>query len=238
MKKETVEDKKAVMMKNFVKVHEKVLLEIEDYVRNGYVQTFANLLVYLGEDRAAVVLAELPEPVQSQVRERYNNFSYKNKEHPFIVSEVEYVLKKSCLDSKELCKKVTQGLDPTSLHLLGMETEELSKTDPVIAKSIENHLFEFKDLMKLSNRHIQKILRDIDNYTIAIALKSEDIELQEKIFSNMSKNCARLVKEEMQFTGPVSWQKIENAQSQIVDTVRELETRGDIVLFDKNSFVE
>ena len=237
MKKEMFDTQKMQMRQNFEQVHAKVLSEIEDYVLNGYVQTLANLLVYLGDEKADDVLEKLPEPVQSQVRERYSNFSNKNKKHPFIVSEAEYVLKKACLDSKALCKEVTQGLDSTSLHLLGMETEELSKTDPVIAESIEKYLFEFKDLIKLSNRHIQKVLRDVDNYTIAIALKSEDTEVQKKIFSNMSKNCARSVKEEMQFAGPVSWGKIENAQRQIVDTVRALEARGDIIVFDKDSYV-
>jgi len=233
MKNYQIEEKKARMMENFTSVHENMLAIIEDYIVQGYVQTLANLLIFLGDEHANSVLGKLPEPVQKMVRNQYENLPSKNRDESCVLCEVRHILKKSGLDGRRLCEFVTKGLDFNTLHLLSAETEELAKTDPIIAESIEKYLFKFEDFMNLEDTAIQKILRETEQQTVALALKNAETALQEKIFSNMSKNACQLLKEDMEFMGTVRISDIEEARMKMVKTVRRLEASGEIVVFEK-----
>jgi flagellar motor switch protein FliG len=234
MEKAIIEEKKSLILENFNSTHENVLATVENYIMHGYIQTIANLLVYIGENRAQNVLKKLPEPVQKVVGKRYENLPSDYREKPCVFSDVKYVLKICDVNEKSLCEAVTQGLDSNSLHLLSLETEELAKTDPIIAKSIEKYLFKFEDFMNLDGRSIQKVLRETDQNTIALALKNAETILQGRIFRNMSKRACKMLKDDMESMGAVRLSDIETARLEMVQTVRRLEANGEIIVFKED----
>lgn len=91
-------------------------------------------------------------------------------------------------------------------------------------------MFVFEDIVMLDDRAIQKVLREVDTQELAKALKSVDTEVQDKIFRNMSKRAASMLKEDMEFMGPVRLKDVEEAQQKIVSTIRRLEDGGEIVI--------
>ena len=91
-------------------------------------------------------------------------------------------------------------------------------------------MFVFEDIVMLDDRAIQKVLREVDTQELSKALKSVDTEVQDKIFRNMSKRAAGMLKEDMEFMGPVRLKDVEEAQQKIVSTIRHLEDSGEIVI--------
>ncbi|MDY5764903.1 MAG: FliG C-terminal domain-containing protein, partial [Treponema sp.] len=108
--------------------------------------------------------------------------------------------------------------------------ESLEEEDPDLAEEIKKRMFVFEDIVMLDDRAIQKVLRDVDTQELSKALKSVDAEVQDKIFKNMSKRAAAMLKEDMEFMGPVRLKDVEEAQQRIVSTIRRLEDSGDIVI--------
>ncbi|HNJ00112.1 MAG TPA: FliG C-terminal domain-containing protein, partial [Leptospiraceae bacterium] len=102
--------------------------------------------------------------------------------------------------------------------------------DPELAEEIKKRMFVFEDIVLLDDRAIQKVMREVDNTDLAKALKSVDAEVQEKIFKNMSKRAASLLREDMDFMGPVRLKDVEDAQQKIVNIIRKLEEQGEIVV--------
>jgi len=91
-------------------------------------------------------------------------------------------------------------------------------------------MFVFEDIVLLDDRAIQKVLREVDTQDLAKALKGVDAEVQEKIFRNMSKRASALLREDMDFMGPIRLRDVEEAQQKIVNIIRKLEEAGDIVV--------
>ncbi|HNO26824.1 MAG TPA: FliG C-terminal domain-containing protein, partial [Leptospiraceae bacterium] len=108
--------------------------------------------------------------------------------------------------------------------------EALEEEDPELAEEIKKRMFVFEDIVLLDDRAIQKVMREVDNTDLAKALKSVDAEVQEKIFKNMSKRAASLLREDMDFMGPVRLKDVEDAQQKIVNIIRKLEEQGEIVV--------
>ena len=106
---------------------------------------------------------------------------------------------------------------------------------PELVDDIRRLMFVFEDILRVDDRGIQAVLKEIDNDELALALRTASDELKEKIFSNMSERAAQLVKEEMEFMGPVRVSDVEGAQQKIVDAVRRLEDAGDIIISGKGS---
>jgi flagellar motor switch protein FliG len=107
----------------------------------------------------------------------------------------------------------------------GLETE-----DPDLVEQIRRLMFVFDDIVNVDNKGIQAVLKEIDNDELALALKTANKELQEKIFGNMSERAAALILEDMKYMGPVRVSDVEAAQQRIVDIVRRLEDAGEIVI--------
>jgi len=105
---------------------------------------------------------------------------------------------------------------------------EVEDTD--LAEEIKKRMFVFEDILTLDNRSIQRFLREVDNNQLAIALKGTNDEVKNKIFANMSKRMAEMVKEDMEFMGPVRLKDVEEAQQKIVNVIRKLEDAGEIVI--------
>ena len=123
----------------------------------------------------------------------------------------------------EILNTVDRG---TEKHI--METLEIE--DPELADEIRKKMFVFEDILLLDDRAIQRVLRDVDNNDLAIALKGANEEVQNTVFRNMSQRLAVMIKEDMEFMGPVRMKDVEEAQQKIVNTIRKLEDAGEIVI--------
>lgn len=218
------------IQKNFDVAHEKVVSVIADYVSGGYIDTLAKLLVYVGDAKAEETLGKLPEPVQASVREVYEKLSDKKLTDPEILSPAMRVLKDAQFYGKTLCNEVAAELSSDNKNELINSTEELFNQDPLISLSVEKHLITFDIITKLDDRAVQKMLREVDQQELAKALKGADVEIQEKIFRNMSRRAATMLKEDMEFMGPVRVADINDSRDKIIKTILNLEANGDIVI--------
>ena len=106
----------------------------------------------------------------------------------------------------------------------------MEEDDPELAEEIKKRMFVFEDIVMLDDRAIQKVLREVDTQELAKALKSVDTEVQDKIFRNMSKRAAAMLKEDMEYMGPVRLKDVEESQQKIVSVIRRLEDSGEIVI--------
>ena len=123
----------------------------------------------------------------------------------------------------EILNTVDRG---TEKHI--METLEIE--EPELADEIRKKMFVFEDILLLDDRAIQRVLRDVDNNDLAIALKGSNEQVQNAIFNNMSKRLAVMIKEDMEFMGPVRMKDVEEAQQKIVNIIRKLEDSAEIVI--------
>ncbi|MDR7435992.1 MAG: FliG C-terminal domain-containing protein [Armatimonadota bacterium] len=108
--------------------------------------------------------------------------------------------------------------------------EALEAQNPELAQEVKKLMFVFEDLLSLDDRAIQQVLRAVDSKDLALAMKGASPELRQKLFSNMSQRAAEMLKEDMEFMGPVRRKDMEEAQQRIVDAVRKLEQTGEIVI--------
>ena len=108
--------------------------------------------------------------------------------------------------------------------------ESLEIEEPELADEIRKKMFVFEDILTLDDRSIQRVLREVDNNELAVALKSANEEVQNAIFNNLSKRLATMIREDMDFMGPVRMKDVEEAQQKIVGVIRRLEDAGEIVI--------
>lgn len=218
------------ILKNFEDTHQKIAAILTDYVTGGYVRTLSKLLVYMEQKQAEEALLNLPEPVQSKVREAYKNLSGKKITDPEIVAEAMRVLKDSGFFGKVLCASVSENLNSSQKDELLVSTNELFEKDPLIAMCIEKNLFTFDMISNLDDRSVQRILRETARDTLVMALKNAPENIQEKIFRNMSKRAANSVKEDIEFLGPVRPDDVNAARDKIIKTVIALSAKGEIIV--------
>ena len=218
------------IQQRFDAAHEKLTSILADFIHGGYADTFAKLLVYMGEKKAEETISNLSGPMKTKVLDSYKNYSSKKITDPEIISAAGYVLKQKGFYGKEMSKAVSENLDTIQLSELSKQTDELFKQDPLIALNLEQNLFVFENLTELDDRSIQKFLREIDTQELAKALHGADEEIQNKIFSNMSKRAAAMLKEDMEFMGPVRMVDVIEARKNIIDIILRLEANGEIVI--------
>jgi flagellar motor switch protein FliG len=121
------------------------------------------------------------------------------------------------------------------LNMAGRATEKailegLEEDDPQLVEEIRRLMFVFEDIIRVNDKGIQAFLKEVENEELALALKTASTELQDKIFNNMSERASQLIKEEMEFMGPVRVSDVEVAQQKIVDIVRRLEDAGEVII--------
>lgn len=203
-------------------------------IQNEHPQTIALILSYLDPQKASNTLSNLPHTIQAEVAKRIATM---DRVSPDVLREVERVLERklSTLASEDYTS--AGGIDSVVeiLNLVDRGTEKtiieaLEEEDPELAEEIKKRMFVFEDIVLLDDRAIQKVMREVDNSDLAKALKSVDTEVQEKIFKNMSKRAANLLREDMDFMGPIRIKDVEDAQQKIVNIIRKLEDAGEIVV--------
>ncbi len=209
-------------------------MHLLEFIRNEHPQTIGLILSQLNPGQAAGVLSQLPEDVQTDVAMRIATME---KISPEVIREIESVLDVHLKEVISGNLSASGGVKALAsiLNLVDRGTEKsiignLEMENPELASNIKNLMFVFEDLLLLDDRGIQLILKEVDTKELAIALKAASDDLKEKIFRNVSERVATMIKEEMEYAGPMRLSVVEETQQRIVEIVRRLEEEQQIVI--------
>lgn len=208
--------------------------QLLNFIQDEHPQTIALILSYLSAAQSAQILGALAPEKQADVARRIATM---DRTSPDVIKEVERVLESKLSSLVNQDYTIIGGVDAvveilntvdrgTEKHI--METLEVE--EPELADEIRKKMFVFEDILLLDDRSIQRVLRDVDNNDLAIACKGSAEEVQNAIFSNMSKRLAEMIREDMEFMGPVRMKDVEEAQQKIVNIIRKLEDSAEIVI--------
>ncbi len=209
------------------------------FIQDEHPQTIALIVSHLPHHKSSEILVGLPAQKQVEVIKRIANMDQTN---PEVIATVEQALENRLSSMLGQSTEKTGGIPTVAeiLNLADRSTEKailegLETEDPDLVEEIRRLMFIFEDVVKIDDKGIQAVLKEIDNDELALALKTASEELSDKIFQNMSDRAAELVKEDMEYMGPVRVSDVESAQQRIVDIVRRLEDSGAIVIASKGA---
>ena len=208
--------------------------QLINFIQDEHPQTIALILSYLGSQQAALLLGGLPPDKQADVAKR---IAQMDRTSPDVLKDVERVLEKKLSSLVNQDYTIIGGVDAivailntvdraTEKHI--METLEID--EPELADEIRRKMFVFEDILSLDDRAIQRVLRDVETSDLTVALKGANEEVQNAIFNNMSKRLSVMIKEDMEYMGPVRMKDVEEAQQKIVSVIRRLEDAAEIVI--------
>ncbi|NIA20590.1 MAG: flagellar motor switch protein FliG [Anaerolineaceae bacterium] len=225
---------KSMQTSPFSFLHKAESANLLTFIQGEHPQTIALILSHLAADKAAEILSGLPSKTQIEVVRRVANMEQTS---PEVIGQVEKALESrlSAIVSQKFEK--AGGVDSVAemLNLADRSTEKgiletLDEDDPELVEQIRRLMFVFEDIILVSDKGIQSVLKEIENETLALALRTVSDELKEKIFKNMSERAVTLIEEDMEYMGPVRVADVEAAQQSIVDVVRRLEDGGEIII--------
>lgn len=209
-------------------------LQLATSFQNENPQLVALVLAYLRPEKAAAVLNSLPPHMQSAVAARIASMDRTN---PEVLAEVERILenKFSSVVSQDFSKaggveSLADILNRTDRTTEKAIMESLEENEPELAEDVRELMFVFEDLVALDDRSIQRLLREVETKDLALALKGSNAEVKEKIFNNMSERASGMLKDDMEYMGPVRSRDVQEMQTKIVGIIRALEATGEIVI--------
>lgn len=208
--------------------------QVLNFIQDEHPQTIAMILSYLSAGQSAMILGSLTPEKQADVAKR---IALMDRTSPDVIKEVERVLERKLSSLLNQDYTIVGGVDAiveilntvdrgTEKHIM----ESLEIEEPELADEIRKKMFVFEDILLLDDRAIQRVLRDVDNNELGIALKGANEEVQNVIFKNLSKRLAAMIKEDMEYMGPVRMKDVEEAQQKIVGIIRKLEDSAEIVI--------
>nr|MBP3598235.1 flagellar motor switch protein FliG [Eubacterium sp.] len=208
--------------------------QILNFIQDEHPQTIALILSYLSSTQAAGIVSTLSPEKQTDVVRR---IALMDRTSPDVIKEVEGILEQKLASLVNQDYTIVGGIDSvvevlntvdrgTEKHIM----EELEIGDPELADEIRKKMFVFEDILMLDDRSIQRVLREVENSELAIALKGANEEVQNVIFNNMSTRLSAMIKEDMEYMGPVRMKDVEEAQQKIVNIIRKLEDSAEIVI--------
>ena len=204
------------------------------FIQEEHPQIIALIVSHLDQDRASEILVGLPADKQVEVVRRVANMEHTN---PSLVQEVEAGLEDRLANMLSSSSERVGGIKAVAevLNLCDRNTERnimdgIETDSPDLVENIRRLMFVFEDVRFVNDRGIQAVLKEIDNDLLALALKTASEDLRDKIFSNMSERAAEVVREDMEYMGPVRLSDVEAAQQRIVDIVRRLEDAGELII--------
>lgn len=204
------------------------------FIQDEHPQTIALIVCHLPHHKAAEILSSLPMQKQIEVIKRIANMEQTN---PEVIREVEKGLESRLSNMLMQSTEKAGGVGTVAevLNLADRSTEKsimegLEAEDPDLVEQIRRLMFVFEDILLVNDRGIQAVLKEVENDELSLALKTASEDLKEKIFTNMSERAASLIKEDMEFMGPVRVSDVEAAQQRIVDIVRRLEEAGEVII--------
>jgi len=205
-----------------------------NFIQNEHPQTTALILSFIDPKHAAQILSALPLEKQTNVIARIANMGITSPEY---IKETERVLEKKLSTLNFGDQAFAGGIDSlvkilnsvdrgTERHLL----ESLEYEDADLVEEIRKRMFIFEDIIKLGNVAVQRVLKEIDNRDLAIALKGSTNEVSKIIYSNISKRLQEMIKEDIEMMGPIRIRDVEEAQQKIVNIIRKLDDAGEIII--------
>ena len=203
---------------------------IEDFIAGGYEENLARLLVYLPKERRSAALQSLPETVREKVSSILNSFGEKNNSNPDVMSAVGTVLKNADFYGEKAAREIIRNDDFYFLSVIESESKNLFETNPLLSMNVEYYLVNMNVLVDLDDRSLQKWLREVEAQDLAKALKGTDAAVQDKIFRNMSQRAAAMLREDMEFMGPVRKSDVLETQKKLIGILKRLNEEGEIVI--------
>lgn len=207
---------------------------LANFLINEHPQTIAVILSHLEPEKKGEVLKRLPEALQAEAVLRMANLEYVD---PALIAEINAVLKEELATMGTVEQAALGGVQPVAemLNVMDKNTEtaimsRLEEKDPILAEEIRKLMFVFEDIIKIDDRGIQTLLKEVPNDRLLLALKTANDEIKEKIFKNLSQRAAQLLKEDLESMGPAKLSDVEAAQQEIVNAARRLEQEGKIII--------
>lgn len=213
--------------------------QLANFLQKEHPQTIALILSHLASELAAEVLEAFPEDLRADVAFRVTTLG---RVAPMLVGEIESVVDEVADEVINENSTSTGGAKAMAaiLNKVGVVQAKFLMTsieqrDPQVAAEVKRLMFMFEDVLYIDDRSVQRILREVDKKDLTLALKIADDKLKQKIYSNMSERATEMIKEELQFMGPVRLRDVEAAQTRIVDVIRQLEENEEIVIGGRGS---
>ena len=208
--------------------------QVLNFIQDEHPQTIAMILSYLSPNQASMIIGSLEAEKQADVAKR---IAMMDRTSPDVIKEVESVLERKLASLANQDYTIVGGVDAivSILNTVDRSTEKhimetLEVEEPELADEIRKKMFVFEDILLLDDRAIQRVLRDVENSDLAIALKGSNEEFKGAILKNLSKRLAAMIEEDMEFMGPVRMKDVEEAQQKIVAVIRKLEDSAEIVI--------
>lgn len=207
---------------------------LSTFLSNEHPQTIAVILAHLEPEKKGEVLKRLPDALHAEVVLRLANLDHVS---PDLIAEVDKVLKNQLQNLGTMEQATLGGVHPVAemLNVMDKNTEttimsRIEERDPILAEEIRKLMFVFEDIVKIDDRGIQALLKEVDNAKLLLALKTANEEIRNKIFKNISQRAANLLKEDLGNMGPARLSDVESAQVEIVNVARRLEQEGKIII--------
>jgi flagellar motor switch protein FliG len=209
--------------------------QIYNFIYEEHPQTIALILAHLTPEQAAIILGMMPPEQQSEISRR---IAILDRFTPDIVRDVESLLERKLSAVVHQEQTVVGGVQflVDVLNKVGRSTEKvimdgLEREDMELAEEIYGRLFVFEDLVKMPDNFIQMMLKEVDSNDLTLAMRGADQEVNARIYKNMSKRAAEMIKEEIEFIGPVRLKEVEKAQRKIAAIIRRLGDSGEFAKF-------
>lgn len=218
--------------------------QITQLVQDEHPQTIAVILSHTDPAQSAAVLSALPSELQSDVARR---IALMGRPAPEVIKEIEQLIEQKLSDlAADEASGGAGGLNVIVPILNNTERaaerqimSSLEEQDPELAENIRNRMFVFENIVQLDDRAIQKVMRRVDNKTLALAMKGAAPDISDRLMKNLSQKAAELLKDDIDVLGPVRIRDVEQAQREIVNIVRQLEDAGEIIISrgEKDDFI-
>lgn len=208
--------------------------QLTNVLLNEHPQTVALLLCYMQSEKAATVLSQFPDKLQVEIAERIGLISSTS---PAIIQRIEKVIETKFTSHMESSTESVGGVN-TLVEILNSASRgteknilsDLESRQPELSNEVKSSLFTFEDIVGLDRLDVQKVLRDVENNMLVLALKGTTEDIRQFIFSNLSSRAVQNIKEEIQFMGPTRLSAIEEAQQHVVAVIRRLDEAGEIYI--------
>ena len=233
--------KKADEMISFLRPDEgpfKFIEELEtekvfEAIKNEPAQIIAVIVTFTSAEKGADILSFMTKEVRADIARRIGDIE-KAEPDAEMINEIISILKSKLVQKKEIkingLEKLIKILHEVDKKQRKEILDILEKDSPEMATIIKKELFRFEDLKAIEDRYMQRILREVEGKELVLALKGVSEELKTKIFTNMSERGAEMIKDDMEATGPLKRQIVEESQQKVLNVVRKLEASGEIVL--------
>jgi flagellar motor switch protein FliG len=207
---------------------------LANFLIHEHPQTVSVILANLEPEKRGEVLKRLPEALQAEVVLRMANLDHVA---PELITEVDRVLKDQLVNIGSVEQAALGGVQPVAemLNVMDKNTEKaimsrIEEKDPILAEEIRKLMFVFEDIVKIDDKGIQALLKEIPNDKLLLSLKTAGEEIRAKIIKNLSQRAAQMLRDDLANMGPSRLSDVEQAQVEVVNVARRLESEGKIII--------